>query len=243
MAIAYDSSDAINKLVAPFSGTFTPVGTLKGVFVFVVSPSNEAESNLTSVTYGGVTMTKINYAVDNAGEPGCCWGYFLGASIPTGAQTVLATYTVEQQRVMLVIGVTAGADTELAGTGSGIVQGDTANPSVTITGISGASYGAAGIFSGVATLGSITAGTGMTKRQGLDFGAMVADSESSTSQNASGDLTIGFTIASDDVAMVAIAIQEVVTSSIKTFDGLARASTKTVNGLALASVKTWNGLA
>ena len=32
-------------------------------------------------------------------------------------------------------------------------------------------------------------------------------------------------------------------SSIKTFQGLARASVKTVGGLALASVKTWNGLA
>lgn len=34
-----------------------------------------------------------------------------------------------------------------------------------------------------------------------------------------------------------------VTTSIKTFNGLAYASTKTVNGLAIASVKTWNGLA
>lgn len=33
------------------------------------------------------------------------------------------------------------------------------------------------------------------------------------------------------------------TTSIKTFNGLARASVKTWNGLAIASVKTWNGLA
>lgn len=38
-------------------------------------------------------------------------------------------------------------------------------------------------------------------------------------------------------------VETQVTTSIKTFDGLAYASTKTVNGLAIASVKTFDGLA
>lgn len=41
----------------------------------------------------------------------------------------------------------------------------------------------------------------------------------------------------------AIVTSVVVTSAIKTFNGLAKASVKTVNGLAIASVKTINGLA
>jgi hypothetical protein len=210
MAIAFDAtSNQINT--GSLSITHTPVGTPKGVFFFVIVNNDTATP--TSVTYGGVAMTLINSAADSSGEIGSCFGYFLGSSIPTGAQTVAATVTAGKDVAGVVITVTAAGNTQLAGTGSGKVEGDTANPSVTITGITGASYGAAGLFSGLGAVGNVAAGSGQTTRGQVDFGNQVASAESSTSENASGNLTIAFTSVTDDVAMVAIAIEELVNSA------------------------------
>jgi hypothetical protein len=50
----------------------------------------------------------------------------------------------------------------------------------------------------------------MTVRQDHDFGSQTASGESSTSENASGNLTIAFTAAEEDAALVGVAIQEVI---------------------------------
>jgi hypothetical protein len=242
MSIAYDAVSS-GSGTSSFSWTHTPVGTPKGVFVFVQVNASTSTTHVSGVTYGGVAMTQQQVAVDSVGETGTCFGFFLGSSIPTGAQTVAVTVADGSKSEFAdAITVTAAADTRLAGTGSGKVEGDIADPSVTITGISGASYGAAGLFSGQNTVPAITAGTGQTMRNQQDFGTTTTSVESSTSEQASGDLTMAFTVAIEDVAMVAIAIEEAI-SSVKTWNGLARASVKTIQGLAIASVKTVNGLA
>jgi len=190
------------------SWTHTPVGAPKGVFVFCIN--NTVSTDVFSgATYGGVAMTQKASAADTSGEPGFTEGYFLGASIPTGAQTVACTVsTGSTAKWGVAITVTAASDTQPAGTGACSVSNNVANPSCSITGISGASYGAAGHFSGQANESSITAGSGMTKGPGNDFGSMVTASEYSTAQQGSGNMTIGFTVATDDVAMVAIAVEQ-----------------------------------
>jgi hypothetical protein len=210
MAIAFDATSESNVVnTGDMSWTHTPVGTPKGVFVFVQADGGGDDPN--GATYGGVAMTKIARAVDAAGETGDCTGFFLGSGIPTGAQTVTVDFPNTPNAHAVAITVTAGAgkNTQLAGTGSGTVGGDTTNPSVTITGIAGASYGAAGLFSGLNAEANVTAGSGMTIRNSHDFGSDISVVASRTSENASGNLTMAFASASDDVAMVAIAIEEV----------------------------------
>lgn len=244
MALAFDASSETTGTTT-FSWTHTPVGTPRGVFVFIVTQTDTADV-ISGVTYGGVTMDRQQHAADAVGEAGACYGYFLGESVPTGAQTVEVTVSSgSNAKWACAITVTAAADTELAGIGSAKLEGDSTNSSVTITGIAGASYGAAGMFWGGGIVGSVVEGTGMTMRQTHDFGDVTGFAMSRSSQLASGDMTMAFDTSgdTDDTAMVGIAIQEAASSSIKTINGLANASIKTRNGLARASVKTVNGLA
>lgn len=213
MAIAFDASSEGNYAAGSFTWTHTPVGTPKGVFVGVVLFGDNTD-NITSVTYGGTTMTRSNTVV--SGTTFRTWGYFLGASIPTGAQSVVVNLTGAPGGNMWgsAVSVTAGAgkNTQLAGTGSGT---STANPpTTTITGISGASYGF-GVDGSNTTSESATAGTGFTMRQSFDEGSRCGYVESSTSENASGNLTVAFASTGTANAMVGIAVEEVAGLSIK----------------------------
>ena len=207
--IAFDAATEGTGTTA-LTWTHVPVGTPKGVFLFCMNNTNA--DVFSGATYGGTAMTQINNATDGTGEPGFAEGYFLGASIPTGNQAVVCTVsTGSTAKHGVVITVTAASNTQLAGTGSGTVAVDTDDPSVTITGIAGASYGAAGMHSGQNTEGSTTAGTGMTIGPSNDYGTQTTASERRTTQQASGNMAIQFiTAASDDVAMVGIAIEQTV---------------------------------
>lgn len=205
MAIAYDaSSNGAWSSGTSYSWTHTPSGTPAGV---VVSYGQEGTTQdiVTGITYGGVAMARINRATANDNSD----LYFLGSSIPTGAQTVvvnLSTGSPNGSMSSAAVTVTAGAgkNTQLAGTGSGVVNGGN-NPSVTITGISGASYGFG------TSIGSViqTAGSGQTSRKTLTVSTKKFDTESSTSQTASGNLTIAYTVTGGNDAFVAMAIEEV----------------------------------
>lgn len=245
MALAFDASSESLVAVTSRTWTHTPVGTPRGVFVGVVINSftgTTVADSITSVTYGGVTMSLIGSVEDlGSGANGKALLYFLGTSIPTGAQSVVVTKSGTTEDTWgAAVTVTAGADTEGAGTIFGTAVNS--SPSVTITGIAGASYGFGVIWSDLNAPTSITAGSGHTKRQDVDFGAESAAIESSTSENASGNLTIAFTAASNGGAFVGMAIQEISSgpANLKTYNTNAKANIKTINTNAIANVKTLN---
>jgi hypothetical protein len=207
--IGFDASSSATG-TATFSWTHTVVGTPKGAFVFVMEDVGVTDV-ISGVTYGGTAMTRINRAADTAGEPGSCYAYFLGASIPTGNQTVQVTVSSgTTAKFGVAFTVTAGSNTQTSGTASCTVSADVLNPSCSVTGISGASYGAAGLYSGQNAPSSIAAGSGFTIGPTNDYGSQSAGSERRTTQQASGNETIAFTVASDDVAMVGVAIEQTV---------------------------------
>lgn len=215
MAIAFDASSESNG-VGDFSWTHTPSGTPKGVVVLLSGDS--FEDDVVGVTYGGVAMSRVNYAFVNSGEDTSSWAYFLGSNIPTGAQTVAIDIVASPSNWIwaTAITVTAASDknTHLAGIGSAKQQAVTTNPTVTVTGIAGASYGFGVLGSGSDAEGSSTAGSGMTMRQQFDFGGRTGSAESSTSESASGDLTIAFSNASsEESALIGVAIEEVSSAS------------------------------
>ena len=103
---------------ASFSWTHTPVGTPRGVLVFVFD-ANANAVDVTSVTYGGVSVPAVSggEARDTAGEAGSCKAFFLGSSIPTGAQTVQVNRNNNANIMYAVaITVTAASDTAISGT-------------------------------------------------------------------------------------------------------------------------------
>lgn len=205
--IAFDAFTGAGVNTTSF--THTPVGTPRGIILFVADGNDTAPSGV-SATYGGVAMTPIASATDSAGETGWVKGFFLGSGIPTGAQTV-AISGVGNTGAMssFCYSVTGNNDTQLAGIGSAVVQGDATDPSVSITSIVGSnSMGFSGVFSGQNNVGSITAGSGYTQRGANDIGNFVLSSENLDTPSSSATLTINWTIAAEDCAMVGIAIQE-----------------------------------
>jgi hypothetical protein len=204
MALAYDAvSGQYSDTGQPNSWTHSPSGTPKAVLVSHATPGNSV--NVTSITYGGVSMTKVLDG-GNANRTVSVW--FLGSSIPTGDQTVTINQesSANQYGYCTTLTAAAGNSTRVAGSGQNwAVAG--ANPSVTITSISGASYGY-GVVISDAAYNAITAGSGMTLRKN-DGGTMTKGSaiESSTSEQASGDMVVAFTCAKY-TALIGVAVEE-----------------------------------
>lgn len=118
MAVAFDANSAIAFTTTdPQTFTHTPVGTPKGVLVFCLAAS--ASDLFSGVTYGGVSMTAVSggAAVDTAGEVLYTKAYFLGSSIPTGAQTVSVDADGSAtSKGAYCVTVTASGDTVISGT-------------------------------------------------------------------------------------------------------------------------------
>jgi hypothetical protein len=132
MAVAFDAASESHtgttgsQSEASFSWTHTPSGTPKGVLVFTIT-SDLTGDIISAVTYGGTSMTAVTggLATDAAVEGGHTKAWFLGSSVPTGAQTVQVTRTNNTDVAYAVaITVTASADTEP--TGVVLLEGDQA---------------------------------------------------------------------------------------------------------------------
>ena len=153
-------------------------------------------------------MTRVNTASDTVTEPGRSYAYFLGASIPTGIQTISMSYntgTVESGHAVCCT-QTAGADTAVAV--SGVAQENQANPQIVLDSGADSALRYCHIYSGLVGPASLTILSGMTAIHNHDFGPACDLTDRQTSPST-GSFTIGYTAASDDVAMVAFAIKEV----------------------------------
>ncbi len=216
MAVAYDAASESHSGTTGdtnstgFSWTHTPVGTPKGVVVFV--RCNASPDPVTAVTYGGVAMAKPagTFAEDTAGEPGTIQAWFLGSGIPTGAQTVAVTRTNNAINVYaMAITVTALTDTEVYLPGIVIVQGDTALVEQNVDdGSPGTdSLRVAGLSSGLGTAN--IAGANTSNAITIDFGATVACSgREKVAGQGSRPVGWDYSGTPDDTAFVGFAVRE-----------------------------------
>lgn len=197
---------------ASFSWTHTPAGTPRGAIVFTCDGSSATHAG-TAVTYGGVSMTAVSggEAVDTAGEPGSIKAWHLGASIPTGAQTVTVTRT-NNANVMYAVAATQTASTDTAAHAAGVVllqeDGTFAEQSVTDGSPGTNSWRYAAAYSGLDTTANLVAGANSTVVQFIDFtvNGCVFARENAAGQ---GSRSIGFSNAgTDDRAAVHVAVKE-----------------------------------
>lgn len=216
-AASHDSAVAAGA-TATFSWTHTPVGTPKGVIVFVVHGTASTDQ-ISGVTYGSLSLTRVARACDTATEPGCSYAYFGGASIPTGAQTVTVTISggTSGTHASAVTITSGGANTEVV-TFDNSVAADATNPSVSLNLAGRTSFVAEGVYSGAANVTSITPPTGWTSRFEDDFGAFV-DGYYTYNTIGSSNVSAGWTQALDDAAMVALAVSEITTTLGNGTDG------------------------
>ncbi len=195
---------------ASFTWTHTPAGTSRGVLVFVYTIS--ATKKVTSVTYGGVVMTEITggVAIDTANEPGRVDTFFLGASVPIGAQSIIVNRT-NDATVMYASAVTqtAGTDTEVYTPGIVLLQenGVYAEQLVDdgLPGTNSQRYAAG--YSGGADI--LAAGAASTVINSIDFGVYTITTAKETVVGQ-GSRSVGFAAATaDDRAAVHLAIREI----------------------------------
>ena len=220
---------------AAFSWTHTQTGTPQGVVVFVSTFASVADF-ITSVTYGGVALTRLSggSAQDAAGELGRMDAFFLGSGLGAGNQTITVNRT-NNATVMYAaaVTVTAGAATAVPTATIVLLQGD---GTLTVQSVDDTSPGQdsvryAGGYSGLAT--PPAAGTGSTLLNSIDVGnygsALVRETTA-----GQGARNVGFNAATDDRAVVHLAIRELVprteTPFLGTFTLTGNAATLTVAG-------------
>lgn len=215
MTVARDAvlESATFTTTTPHTFTFTPVGTPKAIALGIGHGTVSTDLINGTVSYGGVAMTRVptnGLAQDTTGEPGAAYLYFLGAGIPTGAQTVSISHTGSADvKWACCASMTAAADTEI--TVSGRLQADAANPSIALDTGATSALRVSIIYSGLNALANLVQLTGMeavAAGTGHDFGNFVSlfGQESTAS---TGSFMIGYTAAIEDVAMCAAAIQEI----------------------------------
>lgn len=213
MTVAFDAFSNPTAGTGALSWTHTPVGTPKGVIVHVVEDA--ATDGVTGVTYGGTSMAEVPGSpneCDTGGTDGVVHCFFLGSSVPIGAQTVVVSISGSVTRQAGATTVTADADTEVVDSDGTICSVALANPSVTL-GLSGrTSFASIGFLSGRDSVGGFSPLTNWTDRLEEDFGISGAGFYTFDTIGSS-DVTAGWSQIADGAVMVAVAISEVAGSS------------------------------
>ncbi len=211
-AVAFDASSSIADLTGTNvngSWTHTPTGTPRGVVVFIYS--EEPTDFVTGVTYGGTSMTETSGSpnLKATTETMSVYAYFLGASVPTGAQTVQISVNGDgvANYFATAFTITAAADTVIQDVDGTINSSSSTNPSVTLSLGGLTSWCAIGFASGIAAPANITPLTNWTSTAEADFGAMTGGAYRYNTVSTA-DVTAGWTQAADDAVAITIAITE-----------------------------------
>lgn len=217
MAIAHDASAkshpsfTISTSEASFSWTHTPSGTPAAILVFVGTNTSIVD-HITSVTYGGVAMTRVvggSATTAGTSEPGRVDLFILDEAIPTGAQTVVVNRTNDAVGLWATsVSVTAGAGkvvelVDLTVQESGLftpveIEIDDGSP-----GANSVRYAVA--FSGL--ISGPTTGANSTAVQGVDIASTGVWVVRETTAGQGARL-VGWTGAEDDWAAVYVAVTE-----------------------------------
>lgn len=214
MTVAHDAATESIRASSggdPYAFDHTPVGTPRGVVAVAIQ--NTSPDSVVGVTYGGVAMTRVTngFQVDTSGEDLAAYLYFLGASIPTGTQSVSWNLSANLATPMdfFVATITAAGDTEVVDS-DGLSE-SRADPSVTLSygGRTCISYCATG--SGRNSVGDIAEASGQTRLHDAALsGSTKCTVFSRQTTPGSTDFAPGYTVVLDDIAFVAVAISEIV---------------------------------
>lgn len=214
MPVAFDAATSFSKALdsaTTASTTHTPTGTPRGVLVLLVHNSNSGNDSVSGVTYGGETLAEVTNSplLKTTGETGGCYAYFLGTSVPTGAQTCEITTTAFTGVRATVITVTADADVEVNATDAGISSDSVLDPSAVIALGGVESFVAMAAFSGEGVDTNVAPLSGWTSRDEFDFTPSLALAYTYDTVGTA-DVTYGFdSTASDDALALAVALSEV----------------------------------
>jgi hypothetical protein len=209
VTIAYDNHVNDTGFGGNVTMSITPVGTPRGVWVGICQGTNDTDT-ITGVTYGGTSMTRVHRFVGTAAEHTVQYVYFLGSSIPTGAQDAVISTSSSTGKHCIVMTLTAADDTEINTTSELMDSSSENDPRVNFA-IGGVeSFVAEIITSGFSQVTNIDPITGWTDRGEGDMGALVS-AFYSYDTIGTADVSCGFdnTGSGDDAQILGIAINEV----------------------------------
>ena len=218
MTIAFDAfSSTGSTLGASNSWTHTPVSTDVRALILTLASQPGTTDHVTSVTYGGVALSHVAlspHPITAGAEDGFISGYFLGTSIPQGAQTAavnISTASTRAWRAGLTT-VTAAAAVEVENTA--VLDGAAVtNPSVTLATTPNLNCFIHGIlYSGQNAITGITASTNYTESTEFDLGSQVVGWMYRTNNSTGGDVIVNWTAGSAVAGIMAIALNEIVTA-------------------------------
>ena len=119
----------------PYTFDYTPTTTPRGIVVCAIHADSSTD-HISTMTYGGVSMARAITALDSTTEQGRADIWWLGASVPTGTQTVsadLASATTDDIQ-FVVFGLNFGGDaTDVGLIDTDFFGGNVANPSVVMS--------------------------------------------------------------------------------------------------------------
>ncbi len=163
------------------------------------------------MTYGGVAMTEVA-ASPNAhgtGETSVVHCYFLGANIPTGAQTVTATVSGTTTKRGYSVTLTAAKNTEVVDSDATINSDSLANPNASLATGGRSCFAAIAFQSGQNAVTGITPSTGWTARDETDFGTQTAGCYTDDTIETQSFVQCGWTQTAEDAVAIAVLISEV----------------------------------
>lgn len=192
----------------PFTFSHAGGAFPRGVLVGIGATGDTDVIGAGGVTYGGVAMARrsLGIAQDSAGETCSAYWYWLGKGVPGGTQTVSIDHTATGvTKVAYCITINADGDIEVVTDGR--LQGDQADPQIALDAGTKSAMRFFLISSGLNSPSSLTLISGMTALGDAttELESIVVARETSPS---TGNTTVGWTAASDDVAMVAIALAD-----------------------------------
>lgn len=224
--VAYDTAvESVRTLTTdPYTWSHSPVGTPRAVIV-TVAHGIESTDCIVSVSYGSASMTRVTTAADTATEPGRAYAYFVGASIPTGAQTISADIAATgacstTDMEFTSVTYTATVNTEVLA--SATDAENQANPTATLAYSGRVGLAVMVFYSGLASSGlpltsacSGSSACSLVFNEALAVGYLATVNRQTTAGTT--NQVMGYTTGTDDVALVYVAITEVLCTVAPTF--------------------------
>ncbi len=243
MAIAFDAS---NTNVASSTGNLSwshggAASNVKGVVVQIAQDSSQSNDQVTTVTYGSLTLTRVSGATafHTSGETGAVYTYVGTSGVPQGTQTVTVTVTASGgNKDARSYTLTGARDLAVEGSNNSVNGTGITNPSATITARAAVAAWACGLLlSGQNATSGLAAGAGTTEVEETDFGNQTASFTRITSVTGGGNITYGWTASSSDATIGAVALSEQTSlgTLTKTLDNA------TVSGTAAVTATTRTG--
>lgn len=185
--------------------------------VVAIAHGTESTDLVVSVTYGGVTMQRIQTNVDTATEAGRSYLYFLGAGLTAGVQTIsvdLASATTTDLFGLCWV-LDGAADLSVADQ-DGRDNNAGADPTELTLQYGGKTCMAFAVcYSGVTANTTLTVNGNMTKDSTTDLAGNFTCGVGRQTTAGSSDFAIGFGgVGTDDLALSVVAITEVFTTTL-----------------------------